>query len=186
MACGKKKPKKFAAGGATEGGWSTSVSFDEKDAAERVKKWAEEHKKKPAAKPAAKAAPTPIKFPKAEQEAIRGGGAMGANGYKAPTPEAAPKKWSNKMEIDTGAPMRPFKKFGERVAARTEKNKAAQAPKSITAKYEPTMGKSIGAWWKKAKEGSARIKAGQKSYAKGGKVRGDGCASKGKTKGRMC
>ena len=24
------------------------------------------------------------------------------------------------------------------------------------------------------------------TYAKGGKVRGDGCASKGKTKGRMC
>jgi len=133
MACGKKKPKKFAAGGATEGGWSTSVSFDEKDAAERVKKWAETHKK-PVAKPVAKkAAPAPIKFPKAEQEAIRGGGAMGANGYKAPTPEPAPKKWSNRVELDTGAPMRPFKKFGERVAARTEKMKGEQAPKEITA-----------------------------------------------------
>jgi hypothetical protein len=134
-----KKVKKFAAGG-----WSTSVSFDEKDAAERAKKWAEDHKK-PAAAPVAKKAAPVVAAPKVEAES-------------APAPRSLAQK-----RVSSGATVRSVKKASD--------------------PYESWSG------WKRlaARFGTAgqREKYKAQGYAKGGKVRGDGCATKGKTKGSM-
>ena len=167
MKCGsKKKVKKFA-----EGGWSTSVSFDEEDAKRRAEQWAKDHPPKvkttsaPAPKPAA-----PVQKPAASGGPRR----FSAKGATSTPKRYVPKAFEGVDQL---------KSAGRAINASLE---AGRKPRTT-----PMKPAKAGEGWNWLKTlGSEINEAGRKlpsrRYAKGGKVRGDGCASKGKTKGRMC
>ena len=95
---------------------------------------------------------------------------------EAPTPKAAPK-------AEAKAESKPAPKAEPKAAPKTESKKASGEEPSF---FKGTKGyKNLGALFK-----SMREKAGITSYKSGGSVssassRGDGCAVRGKTKGRI-
>ena len=163
MKCGsKKKVKKFA-----EGGWSTSVSFDEEDAKRRAEQWAKDHPPKvkttsaPAPKPAA-----PVQKPAASGGPRR----FSAKGATSTPKRYVPKAFEGVDQLKS--------------AGRSIKSSLAAGSKPLD-KPLVTSGGRAGEGWASLKRILSDRGAWGK-YAKGGKVRGDGCCAKGKTKGRMC
>lgn len=99
---------------------------------------------------------------------------------EAPTPKPAPKA---EAKSESKAESKPAPKAEPKAAPKTESKKASGEEPSF---FKGTKGyKNLGALFK-----SMREKAGITSYKKGGSVssassRADGCAIRGKTKGRM-
>jgi hypothetical protein len=200
------KVKKFAAGGLPAFTSVSSLNEDgtlkDVDTAARLaefKKWqaAQAAKVAPKVAPmvAPKPAPLPVppitvtppgghsrmptRFPKPEQGAVRGGGAMGENDQTAkrtPKTRYVPKKFEGARQLRDAL---TSTKMDSKIA------EGMRSPKPPRA----------GGGWASLREGLKRFNEGVNAastkgtdgrYAKGGKVRGNGCAIKGKTKGRFC